>query len=303
MKNVSTLKKRQLSYEVKKRYYGYGFIALWLVGTIFFFIRPLVSVIQFSFSDILLNDYGYSLESVGFAEFDKAIRGDPNFLQKLSASLTKMLYEVPVIVLFSLGVGVVLNNKFRGRTVFRAIFFMPVIVSSGLVISKLNGGAGEEALLQSQSNAMFSVSGLDVFLGEMGLPVEIVSFLTDTANNIFSLSWRSGVQILLFIAALQSVSPALYEASKVEGASAWDNFWKLTLPSISPMILLAVIYTVVDSFIDYGNVLMQYITTQAKSNLEYSSAMVLLYSLVMLAIVGVIFWLSRYVVFYTDDNS
>lgn len=303
MKNESTLKRRQLSYEVKKRYYGYGFIALWLVGTIFFFIRPLISVIRFSFSDIILNDFGYTLESVGFAEFDKAIRGDPNFPQKLSASLTKMLYEVPVIVLFSLGVGVVLNNKFRGRTIFRAIFFMPVIVSSGLVIEKLNGGAGEEALLQTQNSAMFSVSGLDAFLGQMGLPVEIVSFLTDTANNIFSLSWRSGVQILLFIAALQSVSPSLYEASKVEGASAWDNFWKLTLPSISPMILLAVIYTVVDSFIDYGNVLMRYITNQAKSHLEYSSAMVLLYSLVVLAIVGVIFWLSRYVVFYADDNS
>lgn len=298
-----SLRRRHLSYETKKRYYGYGFIALWLFGTIFYFIRPLVSMVQYSFSDIVLNDYGYSLHFVGLQEFDKAIRGDPNFLQDLSASMTKMLYEVPVIVMFSLSVGVVLNSKFRGRTVFRAIFFIPVIVSSGMVINKLSGGTGEETLLQSQNSAMFSVTGMDVLLDNMGLPHEIVGFLTDTANNIFNLSWRSGVQILLFIAALQSVSPSLYEASKVEGASAWDNFWKLTIPSVSPMILLAVIYTVVDSFIDYGNVLMQYITTQAKINIEYSSAMILLYSLVMLAVVGVIFLISRRLVFYADDNT
>lgn len=300
---TNSLKKRHLSYETKKRYYGYGFIALWLFGAVFFFIRPLISVIQYSFSDIVLQDYGYSLNFIGLAEFDKAIRGDPNFLQKLWESLSKMLYEVPVIVLFSLGVGVVLNSKFRGRTIFRAIFFMPVIVSSGIVINKLNGGTGEEALLQSQSSSMFSMSGMDTILNEMQLPTEIVGFLTDTANNIFNLSWRSGVQILLFIAALQAVPPSLYEASKVEGASAWDNFWKLTLPSVSPMILLAVIYTVVDCFIDYGNVLMQYITTEAKAHMEYSSAMVLLYSLVVLAIVGLIFLISRRLVFYTDDNS
>ena len=190
---TNSLKKRHLSYETKKRYYGYGFIALWLFGAVFFFIRPLISVIQYSFSDIVLQDYGYSLNFIGLAEFDKAIRGDPNFLQKLWESLSKMLYEVPVIVLFSLGVGVVLNSKFRGRTIFRAIFFMPVIVSSGIVINKLNGGTGEEALLQSQSSSMFSMSGMDTILNEMQFPTEIVGFLTDTANNIFNLSWRSGV--------------------------------------------------------------------------------------------------------------
>ena len=126
----------------------------------------------------------------------------------------------------------------------------------------------------------------------------------DTANNIFNLSWKSGVQILIFLAALQTISPSLFEAARVEGANAWDTFWKLTIPSISPMILLCLVYSVIDSFVDYDNVLMNYIQSYMKQlDIEYSSTMVFMYSLVIFAIVGLVFLCTRRLVFYADDRD
>lgn len=298
--------RKPLSYERKKQYYAYGFIALWLVGVVFYFFRPLIQMIAYSFSDIVLTDTGYHLDFMGLKEFDRALRADNKFIQNLTGSLGKMLYEVPVIVFFSLAVAVLLNKPFHGRTVARAIFFIPVIVTSGVVLSVLNGSgtSGENTLMQAQNSNMFSIKGSSDVLFELGLPQQVINLLVDTANNIFNLSWKSGVQILIFLAALQTINPSLYEASKVEGANGWDNFWKLTIPSISPMILLCVVYSVIDSFIDYDNVLMNYIQSYTKQlDIEYSSAMVLMYSLVIFAIVGLVFLLTRRLIFYANERD
>ena len=226
------IRRSPLSYERKKQYYAYGFIALWLVGVIFYFFRPLVQMVAYSLSDIVLTDTGYHLDFVGLKEFDRALRTDNKFIQNLAGSLGAMLYQVPVVVFFSLAVAVLLNKPFRGRTVARAVFFIPVIVTSGVVLSVLNGSgtSGENTLLQAQSSNMFSIRGSSDVLYELGLPQQIVTLLVDTANNIFNLSWKSGVQILIFLAALQTISPSLFEAARVEGANAWDTFWKLTIP-------------------------------------------------------------------------
>ena len=296
-----------LPYERKKQYYAYGFIALWLVGVVIYFFRPLVQMIAYSLSDIVLTDNGYYLDFVGLKEFDRALRTDNKFIQNLAGSLGAMVYQVPVVVFFSLAVAVLLNKPFRGRTVARAIFFVPVIVTSGVVLSVLNGSgtSGEDTLLQAQNSSMFSIQGSSDVLYELGLPQQVVNLLVDTANNIFNLSWKSGVQILIFLAALQTINPSLYEAARVEGANAWDVFWKLTIPSISPMILLCVVYSVIDSFVDYDNMMMNYIQSYMKQlDIEYSSTMVFMYSLVIFAIVGLVFLCARRLVFYADvrDN-
>ena len=300
------IRRSPLSYERKKQYYAYGFIALWLVGVIFYFFRPLVQMVAYSLSDIVLTDTGYHLDFVGLKEFDRALRTDNKFIQNLAGSLGAMLYQVPVVVFFSLAVAVLLNKPFLGRTVARAVFFIPVIVTSGVVLSVLNGSgtSGENTLLQAQSSNMFSIRGSSDVLYELGLPQQIVTLLVDTANNIFNLSWKSGVQILIFLAALQTISPSLFEAARVEGANAWDTFWKLTIPSISPMILLCLVYSVIDSFVDYDNVLMNYIQSYMKQlDIEYSSTMVFMYSLVIFAIVGLVFLCTRRLVFYADDRD
>mgnify|MGYP002583535249 FL=1 len=155
------LRRRPLSYETKKRYYAYGFIALWLVGLVFYFFRPLIAMLRYTVSDIEFTETGYRLVNVGFREFDRALRTDNKFVQQLVGSIGTMLYQVPIILFFSLAVALLLNRPFRGRTVARAVFFIPVIVTSGAVLSVLNGSgtSGENSLLQTQTNNMFSVTG------------------------------------------------------------------------------------------------------------------------------------------------
>ena len=300
------LRRRPLSYETKKRYYAYGFIALWLVGLVFYFFRPLIAMLRYTVSDIEFTETGYRLMSVGFREFDRALRTDNKFVQQLVGSIGTMLYQVPIILFFSLAVALLLNRPFRGRTVARAVFFIPVIVTSGAVLSVLSGSgtSGENSLLQTQTNNMFSVTGSSEILYELGLPQQVTELLVDTANDIFGLSWRSGVQILILLAALQTVAPQLYEAARVEGATGWDTFWKLTVPSISPMLLLCLVYSVIDSFVDNDNVLIRYIRSyMGQLDVEYSSTMVLLYSAVVFAIVGLVFLLTRRLVFYADERG
>lgn len=300
------LRRRPLSYETKKRYYAYGFIALWLVGLVFYFFRPLIAMLRYTVSDIEFTETGYRLVSVGFREFDRALRTDNKFVQQLVGSIGTMLYQVPIILFFSLAVALLLNRPFRGRTVARAVFFIPVIVTSGAVLSVLSGSgtSGENSLLQTQTNNMFSVTGSSEILYELGLPQQVTELLVDTANDIFGLSWRSGVQILILLAALQTVAPQLYEAARVEGATGWDTFWKLTVPSISPMLLLCLVYSVIDSFVDNDNVLIRYIRSyMGQLDVEYSSTMVLLYSAVVFAIVGLVFLLTRRLVFYADERG
>ena len=300
------LRRRPLSYETKKRYYAYGFIALWLVGLVFYFFRPLIAMLRYTVSDIEFTETGYRLVNVGFGEFDRALRTDNKFVQQLVGSIGTMLYQVPIILFFSLAVALLLNRPFRGRTAARAVFFIPVIVTSGAVLSVLNGSgtSGENSLLQTQTNNMFSVTGSSEILYELGLPQQVTELLVDTANDIFGLSWRSGVQILILLAALQTVAPQLYEAARVEGATGWDTFWKLTVPSISPMLLLCLVYSVIDSFVDSDNVLIRYIRSyMGQLDVEYSSTMVLLYSVVVFAIVGLVFLLTRRLVFYADERG
>ena len=300
------LRRRPLSYETKKRYYAYGFIALWLVGLVFYFFRPLIAMLRYTVSDIEFTETGYRLVSVGFREVDRALRTDNQFVQQLVGSIGTMLYQVPIILFFSLAVALLLNRPFRGRTVARAVFFIPVIVTSGAVLSVLSGSgtSGENSLLQTQTNNMFSVTGSSEILYELGLPQQVTELLVDTANDIFGLSWRSGVQILILLAALQTVAPQLYEAARVEGATGWDTFWKLTGPSISPMLLLCLVYSVIDSFVDNDNVLIRYIRSyMGQLDVEYSSTMVLLYSAVVFAIVGLVFLLTRRLVFYADERG
>ncbi len=300
------LRRRPLSYETKKRYYAYGFIALWLVGLVFYFFRPLIAMLRYTVSDIEFTETGYRLVNVGFREFARALRTDNKFVQQLVGSIGTMLYQVPIILFFSLAVALLLNRPFRGRTVARAVFFIPVIVTSGAVLSVLSGSgtSGENSLLQTQTNNMFSVTGSSEILYELGLPQQVTELLVDTANDIFGLSWRSGVQILILLAALQTVAPQLYEAARVEGATGWDTFWKLTVPSISPMLLLCLVYSVIDSFVDNDNVLIRYIRSyMGQLDVEYSSTMVLLYSAVVFAIVGLVFLLTRRLVFYADERG
>lgn len=298
--------RRKMSYERKKGLYGYGFIAIWIIGVLTFFIRPLIGVFEFAFCDININQQvgGYTLSWNNFEWIKYAFQTDPSFLRSMVTSFLSMFYSVPGIVIFSLTIAVILNGKFRGRTFARAVFFLPVIVTSGVVISIIQGDSMSTVVLSgSKGGSMVQAFGLSNFLYSLNLQADIVNFISNFTNQMFNFAWKSGVQILLFIAALQTISPDLYEASSIEGATAWEDFWKITIPMISPMILLASIYTIVDSFTDYSSSTMTYITDQVKNKgrIEYGSVLAIIYSLLALAVIGIVYVIIDRLVFYSVD--
>ena len=191
--NGSALKgRRKLSYERKKSLYGYAFIGIWIVGFIIFFLRPLVGVFQFSFNDIVYSEGGgYTLEWNSFHYWKWAFQQDPTFLRNMVSSFAQMFYNVPLLVVFSLVIGVILNSKFFGRTVARSMFFLPVIITSGIVISIIQGdGMASMVLSGSKGGTMVQAFGLSTFMNTLGLPTDVVNFVTRFANNMFQLAVR-----------------------------------------------------------------------------------------------------------------
>lgn len=303
MTKANAKTRKPMSYERRRSLCGYGFILLWLIGFITFFIRPLVMMVIYTFAEPVNGDTSYELVFRGLQYYKRLFLEDPDFLQMLSNSFLDLLKNVPIIVSVSLLVAVILNQKFIGRVFFRGVFFIPVIVATGMVMKILNGDYLAGNMMQGNAaSALMSVGSVADLLERLQIPQQLNTWLIGAANSIFDLLWKTGIQILLFIAALQTVPPSVYEASSVEGASGWDNFWKVTLPIISPMILLCVVYTIIDSFIDTGNELMGRILSYAQEmQTSYSSTMALVYFVCVLVFMGIVYKIIGRFVHYSAD--
>lgn len=291
---------RPLSYERKKSIAGYLFIAPWIAGTIIFFLIPIVQSVIYSFGRINLEDAGYSVTLVGFKNYVKIFVEDAEFLPKAMTAIRDMVLHTPIIVLFSLFIAILLNQRFAGRTAARVIFFLPVIIANGAVISIINGDVFADIVMQGASSSqLFRSEFLNALLVESGLNQSIVNTLTSTVDSLFELIWKTGIQVLIFLAGLQTISVSMYEVAKIEGATAWELFWKVTLPMISPMLLINVIYTIIDSFTDYSNSVMSYINTfTTNMKLELGSAMIWTYFASIIVVLGVTYFVINKSVFY-----
>ncbi|MBQ1464487.1 MAG: sugar ABC transporter permease, partial [Ruminococcus sp.] len=249
---ANTAKRHKLSYEKRKALYGYGFIGLWLLGTMFFFLIPLVKSFWYSFNEVSIGEGKMITTFVGLDKYAFVLNADPNYTTYLKNMLLETLWKTPLVLIFSLFIAVILNQKFRGRTLARAIFFLPVIIATGPVYKIINGDMSSTGNTgASQFSTMFStdlVGELLQFLGIYGLSDNMSTMISTVADNIFGIVWASGIQILIFLAALQNIPPSAREAAQVEGATAWEYFWKITFPYVSPFILANLIFTVIDSF-------------------------------------------------------
>lgn len=291
MKTAKKSKLFHLSYEGRKAMYGYGFILPWIIGFIMFFLRPFISSIIYSFNDITFNQTGMVLKWNNFRIYHQLLFEDPDLLKNLVNVFTELLYQVPIIVVVSVMIAVLLNDKYPGKTFFRAVFFLPVILSGGAALGIIRGDTMASVMIEGQKmGSMLEISNVQTIIRQLDLPTELSDFLIKTANSMFSLLWKSGLQILIFLAAIQTISPSIYEASKIEGASSWDNFWKITMPMISPMIILSVIYSIIDSFTNATNVIMNEMVKDAQF-LKYTHASVLavLYFTMAMAFIGIVF--------------
>lgn len=253
-KENSKPKRNRASLQKKQARAGYVFILPWVIGFLIFFLRPLIESFWFTFNDVTMDVNGLSPKFIGLDNYKYLFVQDSSYIQMLAESMGDMILEVVIVSILSLFIAVLLNQKFRGRTVYRAIFFLPIILTSGVVYTMMSGVVGGGGSSTATENAyLFQSAGLKDILIQGGLKPGAVITITNTVDKIFSLVTKSGVQILLFLSGLQKIPSDSYEAAQIEGASRWDIFWKITIPRISPIIFLNIVYTIIDSFTSYGS--------------------------------------------------
>ena len=302
--------KLRLSLTGKEAVWGIFFILPFLIGFFGIFLPMIIDSIRFSFSNMEVGQTGYVLTKAaknGWEHYIRALTIDPDFNMLLINSVLSMLVRVPLIIIFSFFAATLLNQKFKGRAIARSIFFFPVILTSGVVLGLENS----DLLVRTLSDVDMSASQMENFLNVSrflmeytNLPRPIISYLTTAVNGIYDIVVASGVQILIFLAGLQSISPSLYEASSMEGATAWENFWKITFPMISPMILVNSVYTIIDMFTNETNEMMNEIKTTIFSEVKYGfgSAMAWIYFVCIAIILLIAGYLISRKVFYYDER-
>ena len=294
---------RRLSYKNQKAVVGLCLIMPWFIGSIWFFILPFFKSFLFSFQDVSLGTGAIVAPFVGFTHYEKLFTADPDFLGILQVTLYNIWYEILLVIVLSCFLAVLLNGNYRGRTLVRGIFFLPVIIASGVIMSVFTqSNATSEMISGSRETSMFEGVVFTEVLSSIGLPSDIVGLIGNIISRLFTLVWKSGVQTILLLAGLQSVPKTSYEAAQVEGATAWEMFWKITFPLLSPTLVLCSFYTVIDLANDSAHEIVEYIYKySSKLNFSYSSAIANVWFFIILVCVGIVFLISRRRVFYMED--
>ena len=300
-------KKKGLTLTGKRAVVGLLFISPWIIGFLAFYVRSFIMTIQFALSEVTITPGvgGYSLRFVALENFVYEFTKHPQFSQTLVTSLQDILIDVPLIVFFSLFMALLLNKKFPGRTLVRAIFFIPVIMNADAIVSAIEmarsammGGVSSTsaAIAESSSSGVNMEYYLSLFK-ELALPDSLLDYVVGAIGRISDIISASGVQIVIFIAALQSIPSSLYEVAKIE-ATGYETFWKVTFPMVLPHIITNIVYTVVDSFTNSQIVDMAYETAYKEQMWGLSSAMSLTTTVLVCVILGVVCGLIQKRTFY-----
>ncbi|WP_254438498.1 carbohydrate ABC transporter permease [Paenibacillus sp. DCT19] len=240
-----------------------------------------------------MSNEGFTLEFIGLGNFREALLSHESYVRMLTESVLNIVVNTPLIIIFSLFFAVILNQKFRGRVLARAIFFLPVILASGIIASIENGDLMQSVVRNANDMTGGGLSvlknlDLTIMLLESGMSPILVEYLTGAVSRIYEIVSQSGVQILIFLAGLQSISPSLYEAAKIEGSTGYEAFWKITFPMLSPLILTNLVYTIVDSFISDQTSRLVVDTAFKSFNFGLSAAM----SWIYFAVIALILWVT-----------
>lgn len=303
-------KKKASSLNARKARAGWWFVAPFLVGLVLIYAPILIESLMYTFCEIkLLGNGANEITFVGFQNYADAFLDDEKFLTTLLGGLQTLALNIPMIVIFSLFMAVILNQKMVGRTFFRAAFFIPVVLSVG-ILEDLNpnfdpGADGiSSGTEESATEGLVSALDLQALFDSMKIGEGLVEIVVSAINNVQSIVNRSGVQFLIFLTGLQSISPAIYESCQIDGATSWETFWKITLPMISPMILVNAIYTVIDSF-TVNNAVMDYISSASGGSPVngVSSAMAWVYVLLVVGIIAIVALIMSGFVFYQKRDA
>lgn len=301
-------KNKQKNLRRRKAIAGYLFIAPFLIGFISFMIMPLLESLRMSFSNVIIaaGQGGFKMDYIGIKNFKDAFLVDSEFTRFLTEELTKMAVQVPTTVIISLFMALLINQNFKGRTAVRAIFFLPVILSSGVLVGLEYDNtlvSGLQDYISENSQLTSVTATLEQVLSNSGFGTRFLDGVYDIINNVYDVIMASGVQIIIYLAGLQSVTDSMYEAADIEGCTRWESFWKITLPMVSPMILVNVIYSIVDFFMRSDSEVMTKITDTMIIKMDYgfSSAMAWVYFMAVMFIIAIsTLIISRWVHYYED---
>lgn len=299
-----TMPKRRTRIITKDDVAGYLFVLPFLIGFAVFFIRPMAESVVYSFSEISFGVDGMRLNAAGFKNYAYALFSDADFLKKLLTSTGEILWNIPVIMFFSIFMALLLNGEFVGRLFFRMILFLPVIFALPAFLENvgaagMDGRMAEGRALVVETSATLKQLMMDL-MNNFGLPDGLLDLLQTYLQNILQICWKSGIQIVLFIIGLQAIPAHLYEVCELEGATKWETFWKITFPLLSPTILLCLIYTIIDLFNSSSNQVIKIITANIGQRMHYACAQTWLYSLIVFAFVLVVYGLVAKRTIYLD---
>lgn len=280
----------------RRALYGYIFILPFILGFIFFMIKPLFQSLQMSLSEVTISTEGFKIAWNSFANYKRALTIDPEFNRMLTESVTTMLYRSIATIVFSFFVALILNQKFKGRAAVRSIFFLAVILSSGVLVGLEYSNSTMQQLkatIEEAGNSNTITQVLEDILvsntgGVNGVSEKVFKILFEIIDSIYEVAMASGIQIIIFLSGLQNISPSMYEAAEMEGCTSWESLWKITVPMVSPLLLVCWVYTIVDFFMKTDNQIMSKINDQMVIQLNYgfSSAMAWIYFLVCMALIG-----------------
>lgn len=287
MKKKKYFNNGKLTIAGRNIFWGYLFILPWIIGFLVFTVFPFVFSIYLSLNNINFNIDGIQTKFVGLQYYKYAFQVDTEFPLNFTSSIINIVLSVPLVVIFSLIISIILNKNFKARGIFRAIFFLPVIIISGPVVSEL---------MSNNASKIVDPSRYFIYKFIATLPKSINTPFLYIFDNLVLILWFSGVQILFFLAGLQKISNDIYEAASIDGANSWVTFWKITLPIIKPFILVNAVYTIVDLASFPNNVINTSITNHMfdiDKVYSYSASLSWIYFIAVLAIIGVTFFLLR----------
>ncbi len=282
--NLPRFFRNEMRHSTREALYGYGFVFIWVIGFAVFTLAPLAQTFYYSLNQVTVSATEIHLDSVKWANYTRALFTDPNFIELLVGYIIQTLISVPIIIIFSMVIALFLNLGFKFKGLFRTIFFLPVVITSGPVIAELTSQGATSAPGIAQSAAVTE------FL--MQLPRYLRNPVEYLLTSFILILWFSGVQILIYLASLQKIDKNIYEAAAIDGASPWEAFWKITLPSLSTTTLINAIYTIITLSHFSENKVIKYVSGQTYAvdgGIGYASAMSFIYFSVLVALLAIVY--------------
>lgn len=288
----------------RRAVYGYLFIAPFVIGFLVFMMRPLIQSLQMSLSEVTVSAQGFSFKFWGIESYKKAFTVDPEFNQKLVDELRRMVVNSLATMVFSFFVALMLNQRFKGRAFVRAVFFLPVILSSGVLVGLETNNSLLEGMkdLMKESNQVSVTTAIEDLFHNLNIGTKAFDKVFEVVDQVYDIAMASGIQIIIFLSGLQSISSSMFEAADIEGCTRWESLWKITLPMISPLIVVNWIYTLIDFFMKSDNEVMNKISETMITKMDYgfASAMAWIYFGIVMAIIGISSFLISKVVYYYE---